>query len=45
METKGCIKLKDQKGVLSITDINKENELYIIFYIFLFILNLVDKIG
>lgn len=27
MQTKGCVKLKDQKGVLSITDINKENDL------------------
>lgn len=27
MESKGSIKIKDQKGVLSITEINKENDL------------------
>jgi hypothetical protein len=28
MESKGCIKLKDNKGVLSITSFSKDHEMY-----------------
>ena len=38
MELKGCIKTKEiQKGVLSITDIQREHELYNFFYLFNYI--------
>jgi hypothetical protein len=38
MELKGCIKTKElQKGVLSITDIQREHELYSLIFIYFYV--------